>query len=174
MDPVTFNEFIAGLATVIVITIIADGAVVLLILIERTRAKNLPTAIQISQVLGANMASGITPGGSGLFQATLTPAGSGFPAGSPAPTYAWSSDDSNVSFAPSPDGDPTKIQASVPASDTQGSAPTGQPPSVNISVTVSHPSLSAPLVGGPFNVLLNSVAPPPPPLPTGVTIAQVG
>lgn len=120
------------------------------------------------------MASGITPGGSGLFQATLTPPGSGFPAGAAAPVYTWTCDDSNVTFSASPDGDPTKIQANVPASDTQGSAPAGQPPSVNISVSVSQPLLSAPLVGGPVNVLLNAVAPPPPPLPTGVSIAQVG
>src|ERR1700730_8498616 len=85
-------------------------------------ADPVTTGFTISQIDngGIIMAiTGVVAGASGTFQYSLLPAGSlGLKAGTVA---TFSADDPSVTLGPSPDGDVTKVVASVPATDTGAS-----------------------------------------------------
>jgi hypothetical protein len=118
---------------------------------------------------------GVPVGGSGTFAESFLPDGSSLPAGSSI-IFSYTADDPNVVLTASPDG--TSVQAAVPAGDTQGSAPAGQPGSFNISVSgqsaalVSATNSTGTINGGPFNVPILAVAPPPPNLPNALDLTQ--
>jgi hypothetical protein len=130
----------------------------------------LPQGMTITQI-GGNMATNnsIQAGSSGVFQETPVPAGSVFPAGT---VIAFAADDPAVGIAASPDGDPSKVVVSVPASDTQGSAPAGSPGSFNLAVTATGTAngVAFTVKGTPINVLIISA---PSNLPSGMTLAQL-
>jgi len=102
--------------------------------------------------------TGVTAGGSGTFQETPAPAGSlGLQAGS-VPTY--SVDDPAVTLGPSPDGDVTKVVASVPATDTGAS----------FNLTVSGTNTAGSAISSVFNI---PILPAAATVSTGFTLNQL-
>ena len=104
---------------------------------------------QLSQIIGGEMGAitGIKPGASNTFQATLLPAGSSLQSG---PSFAV--DDPLVTLAPSPDGDVTKIVATVPATDT----------ATSFNMKVSGVNVDGTTPSHVFSIPILEPTPPPP------------
>ena len=133
----------------------------------------LPTDMSITQIGDSPMAAKLTnnsivAGTSGTFQETNIPAGSVYPSGT---TISWAASDPLVTFAPSPDGDPSKIVANVPASDTAASFQLG----VQATGTDSNGNPFTVTGSTPIIVTITPAVTPPPPtnLPTDMSIAQL-
>jgi hypothetical protein len=116
-----------------------------------------PIALQILQ-LGDTMITGVPVGGSGTFVESFVPSNAALPAGAVL-TVTWTSDDPNVTLAPSADG--TQVVASVAATDTATS--------FNLTATGASAALPAPITSRPVNV---PILPAPPPLPTALAVNQ--
>lgn len=108
---------------------------------------------------------GITAGGSGHFTASVLPGGALLQTGS---IPKWTADDPAVTFVTAADGSST--DASVPASDLQGTAPSGQPGSFNMTVTGKNAAGAT--ISSTFNVPIYAPVPPPPPQASGFNVSE--
>ena len=100
---------------------------------------------------------GTVPGSSSIFQYFVDGA---IQAGA---LPSWSSADANVTFVPSPDGDPTKIQVNLAAAETGAAYP----------LSVSIVSSSGSTLTDTEQVPVIPAPPPPPPPATAVKIGQI-
>jgi len=118
------------------------------------------TDFQLSQIIGGEMGTitGIKPGASNTFQATLLPAGSSLQSG---PSFAV--DDPAVTLAPSPDGDVTKIVATVPATDT----------ATSFNMKVSGVNVDGTTPSHVFTIPILQTPPPPPTPVTDFDLTQL-
>ena len=136
-----------------------EEAILIAVIVELLQNLNLPTGAVITQIRSGQVS---TPaGGTSVFQIAGTPPGSVFPGGT---TYTWSVDDTaDITLAPSPDGDPTKIQATCVAS------PTGT--NYNLTCTTNFTPTGA---ASPIAPVLNvPIVPAAPGAPTGAVINQL-
>ena len=140
-----------------------------LIEIESILSPNaVSTGFGLNQIQGGSMAAkakgvltGVPVGGSGTFQESPLPVGSAGLQTGTVPSY--SVDDPLVTLSASPDGDPTKVVASVGAGDT----------GTSFNMTVSGTNTLGNPISSVFNIAILPAVTPPPVPSTGFDLNQL-